>query len=190
MRVLRQRAASGHRSIWKGSCAAAPKKSADETDCRLGVTEHTAGEILLSAQVVPCVSSVSLGNVDTIRVLDLQPSRKNAVETMPAAVKKIIGCHVPCRTLKAANRTTTSQLLANFQIRTLHSRRRVPDVLPTASDASSPITTATYNHSCLTAIIEKMSASATANGVHGINRSAAELVCSVVDIDAHFPRPE
>jgi hypothetical protein len=125
-----------------------------------------------------------------IRLLDMQPSQKKAVETTPTAAKKTIGCQVPCKTLKAAKRTTMNQLFANFMMRRRGAPCADPDVLPTASEASTPMNAATYSHSSLAAIIDTMSVSATANGVHGISRSAPERVCSVPGMRVHHPSDE
>src|SRR5690348_12604994 len=108
---------------------------------------------------------------DRYHLLDLPPSQNTSVEMRPTNEKKTMGSHFPCRTLRAASRAMMTQLLANLQTRLCSDPPApVPDVRPTATDASTPITAATYNHSSLAGIIDRTSATAMANGVQGINR--------------------
>jgi len=62
-----------------------------------------------------------------------------------------------------------------------------PEVRPTATDASTPSTAATYNHSSVSDIIEKIRTSAMAKGAHWINRKELGAVCSVVGISMAEP---
>jgi len=100
-------------------------------------------------------------------LFDLQPNQNKPDEMTPTTAKKTIGCHFPCRRLRAAKATTTTQPLANFLTSACNENRsNRPNVRPTAIDASPPTTAATYSHSVLSGIIEKTRPRAIAKGIH------------------------
>src|SRR5690349_16143692 len=86
-------------------------------------------------------------------LFNLQPNQNKPDERTPTTAKKTIGCHFPCRRLRAAKTTTTTQPLTNFLTRACkENRSNRPNVRPTAIDASPPTTAATYSHSALSGI--------------------------------------
>jgi len=120
---------------------------------------------------------------ELFQVLDLQPTQKKTDERVPRRAKNTIGCHFPWRTLMAARATTKAQPFTNFNIRGCNGTTPgFPEVRPTAIDATSPMTTATYNHISISDIIDNTTTTATTKGVHAINRKEDAVVGFAVDI--------
>ena len=75
----------------------------------------------------------------------------------PAIAKNAIGCHFPWSRLRAAKAATMTHPLANFLTRAANAQvSERPKVRPTATEASAPRTAATYSHSSVADIIEKI----------------------------------
>ena len=85
--------------------------------------------------------------------------------------KKNIGCQFSWRPLRAARATTTAQLLAKIHMPVCNANPAdVPDVRPTAIEAKTPMSAATYSHSSVSDIIEMTRQRAMAAGIHPISR--------------------